>query len=458
MLRPTTLLLRTSTLLLAVVLVLGFVLGLAWLLTAQRHAETNQQALQTLQQQTLRLAHLDTLLVRLLDAESSVRGFMITNNPVYLGSYQDGGSEVERTLAELRSDRWSDGTQRASFEQLAQLVEGRWKLLTANIERGAVSPTDGASGGIGKQMTDDIRRLVDRLRAETEAEMNATLFASFGRFAEARKTTNVMGMGVLVLLLTVVVLLYRQEGLRNRLATVLQSENRRLQEEVDARTEELRNLASYLTEAREAEQARVARELHDELGALLTAVKLDAGWIARKLPADEQDSAASLRRRFDHLLDTLNEVITIKRRVVADLRPPLLSDLGLVEALRSLTQSWRSGDDEWQIELTLPEALPELPAATSLALYRIAQEALTNARRHASADHVRLNLDMDDGQLVLRIEDDGSGFDSSARELNRHGLAGIAHRIQMLGGQLTIDSKPGQGTCIEARVPIAPEA
>ena len=106
----------------------------------------------------------------------------------------------------------------------------------------------------------------------------------------------------------------------------------------------------------------------------------------------------------------------------------------------------------------LPEALPELPAATSLALYRIAQEALTNARRHASADHVRLNLEMDDGQLVLRIEDDGSGFDSSARELNRHGLAGIAHRIQMLGGQLTIDSKPGQGTCIEARVPIAPEA
>ena len=292
----------------------------------------------------------------------------------------------------------------------------------------------------------------------TEAEMNATLFASFGRFAEARKTTNVMGMGVLVLLLAVIVLLYRQEGLRNRLATVLQSENRRLQEEVDARTEELRNLASYLTEAREAEQARVARELHDELGALLTAVKLDAGWIARKLPVDDQGSTSSLRRRFDHLLDTLNEVITIKRRVVADLRPPLLSDLGLVEALRSLTQSWRSGEDAWKIELTLPDTLPDLPAATSLALYRIAQEALTNVRRHASADHVRLSLEADDGQIVLRIEDDGGGFDTSARKLNRHGLAGIAHRIQMLGGRLTIDSKPGQGTCIEARAPVAPAA
>ena len=458
MLRPTTLLLRTSTLLLAVVLVLGFVLGLAWLFTAQRHAETNQQALQAVQEQTNRLAHLDTLLVRLLDAESGVRGFMITNNPVYLQSYQDSGAEIERTLVELRTDHWSDGTQRAAFEQLAQLVEGRWKLLTMNIERGPVSPTDGASGGIGKQMTDDIRRLVDRLRSETETEMNATLFASFGRFAEARKTTNVMGLGVLVLLLAVVVLLYRQEGLRNRLATVLRSENRRLQEEVDARTEELRNLASYLTEAREAEQARVARELHDELGALLTAVKLDAGWIARKLPKEDQGATSPLRRRFDHLLDALNEVITIKRRVVADLRPPLLSDLGLIEALRSLTQSWRSGDDEWQIELTLPETLPELPAATSLALYRIAQEAMTNVRRHASAEHVRLNLEVDDGQIVLRIEDDGCGFDTSARRLSRHGLAGIAHRIQMLGGRLTIDSKPGQGTCIEARVPIAPEA
>ena len=456
MLRPTTLLLRTSTLLLAVVLVLGFVLGLAWLLTAQRHAETNQQALQTLQDQTSRLAHLDTLLVRLLDAESGVRGFMITNNPVYLGPYQDSGADIERTLAELRTDRWADGSQRATFEQLAQLVEGRWKLLTANIERGSVSPTDGASGGIGKQMTDDIRRLVERLRAETEAEMNATLFASFGRFAEARKTTNVMGLGVLVLLLAIVVLLYRQERLRDRLATVLQSENLRLQEEVDARTEELRNLASDLTDAREAEQARVAGELHDELGALLTAVKLDAGWIARKLPADDQGATSPLRRRFDHLLGLLNEVITIKRRVVADLRPPLLSDLGLVEALRSLTQSWRSGEDGWKMELTLPTMLPELPAATSLALYRIAQEALTNVRRHANADHVRLSLEADDGQIVLRIEDDGCGFDTSPRALNRHGLAGIAHRIQMLGGRLTIDSKPGQGTCIEARVSVAP--
>ena len=265
-----------------------------------------------------------------------------------------------------------------------------------------------------------------------------------------------MGLGVLVLLLAVVVLLYRQERLRDRLAVMLKSENQRLQQEVDARTEELRSLASYLTNAREAEQARVARELHDELGALLTAVKLDAGWIARKLPKEDQGATSPLRRRFDHLLDALNEVITIKRRVVADLRPPLLSDLGLIEALRSLTQSWRSGDDEWKIELTLPETLPALPAATSLALFRIAQEALTNVRRHANAEHVRLNLEADHGHIVLRIEDDGCGFDTSARKLSRHGLAGIAHRIQMLGGRLTIDSKPGHGTCIEARVAVAP--
>lgn len=448
--RPPSVLPRTSTLLLLVVLALGFVLGLTWLLTAQRYTEASQRALQELQAQSTRQTHLDNLLVHLLDAESGVRGFILTNNPVYLKPYQDGGGEIERTLVELKTDQWSDGIQRGTVEQLVQLVEGRWKLLTENIEHRTLSRADGVSGGIGKQMTDDIRRLIRSLRSQTEAEMNATLFATFGSFAEARKTNNVLGMGVLVLLVAIIVLLYRQEGLRDRLAALLGSENQRLQAEVGARTAELRNLASYLTDAREAEQARVARELHDELGAMLTAVKLDAGWIARKLPAE---SDAPLRQRFDRLLDTLNQVITIKRRVVSELRPPLLSDLGLIEALRSLTQSWRE-DDEWTIELTLPETLPELPVATSLALYRIAQEALTNVRRHAGPSHVRLNLETKDEQIVLRVEDDGSGFDPSAEKRNRHGLAGIAHRIQMLGGELEIDSRPGRGTRIEAHVPL----
>src|SRR5690606_10087810 len=135
----------------------------------------------------------------------------------------------------------------------------------------------------------------------------------------------------------------REERLRRSLSDVLHSDNERLQRQVAARTVELNDLATYLTNAREAEQDRLARELHDELGSLLTAAKLHANWIARKLPAEALEP---LKPRFDRLFDTLGQVIALKRKVVANLRPPLLSDLGLIEALRSLAQTGGVGDRE----------------------------------------------------------------------------------------------------------------
>lgn len=163
----------------------------------------------------------------------------------------------------------------------------------------------------------------------------------------------------------------------------------------------------------------------------------------------------ALRSRFDRLLDTLNQGIALKRKVVADLRPPLLSELGLVEALRALPDSGDIGEHGGKLEIDLPDALPELPAQTALALYRIAQEALTNVRRYASATRVQLRLHTEGDELVLEIEDNGVGFDPSARDHDRHGLAGMAHRVQMLAGRLDIDSRPGAGTRISARVPFA---
>ena len=450
--RPSSILPRTSTLLLLVVLALGFALGVVWLLTAQRQSETSREALQQLQAHSNRVALLDTLLLRVLDAESGVRGFINSNNPVFLTPYQDGRADVDKTLAALRAGEWANAAQRGTLDRLTLLIDARWKLMTQAIESGKLPKADGPTGGIGKEITDDIRGLISGLREHTVAQMNATIVASFDRFAEARSTNTVLGMGVLVLLLAIIVLLYRQDRLRDRLAALLQSENTRLQAEVEARTADLSSLATYLTNTREAEQERIARELHDELGALLTAAKLDAGWIARKLPAE---ALAPLRDRFDRLLDTLSQVISIKRRVVADLRPPLLADLGLIEALRSLAQSGMMGENDGRIELDLPETLPELPAAVSLALYRIVQEALTNVRRHAHATRVRVGLTAGPREIVLQVEDDGSGFDPSARRMNHHGLAGIAHRVQMLAGRLEIASRPGHGTRIEARIPFA---
>ena len=431
-------------------LAVSLVLGLAWLASSQWQSSSSRSALERLRADANRLHHLDALLLQLLDAESSVRGYLLSGNPVYLGPYQDGGLRVAETLATLRADDWRDAAQRAKLAELAQKVDRKLAVLASAVQTGVSPGIDAPEGGPGKQTMDDIRRIIGELRGDTLAEIDQSLIASFARFGNARELNLLLGAGILVLLLALVVALYRQGLLREKLAAMLHSENERLQAEVEQRTTELSSLATYLTNAREQEQARLARELHDELGALMTAAKLDAGWIARKLPADVM---APLRERFDRLLDTLNQGIAIKRKVVNDLRPPLLADLGLVEALRSLADSAAIGDREGRIELELPEEAPDLPPDTALALFRIAQEALTNVRRHAKATHATLALRVEPGALVLRIADNGIGFDQARLGRARHGLAGIAHRVQMLSGRLQVTSAPGKGTVIEARIP-----
>ncbi|ATE62202.1 CHASE3 domain-containing protein [Thauera sinica] len=440
---------------LPLLLAASLILGLAWLASSQWQSTSSRAALERLRTDAERVHHLDTLLLQLLDAESSVRGYLLSRDPAYLGRYRDGHARVVETLGALRADDWHGEAQRARLAELAARIDGKLAALARGVEQGqggqganpgAEAPADGP----GKQAMDDIRRIADALRGAALAEIDQSLETSLARFGSVHRLNLVLGAGVLALLLALLVALYRQSLLREQLAGMLHSENERLHAEVEQRTTELSSLATYLTDTREREQARLARELHDELGALMTAAKLDAGWIARKLPAAVMEP---LRERFDRLLDTLNQGIAIKRKVVNDLRPPLLADLGLVEALRSLADSAAIGDHDGRLDLDLPEQAPELPADTALALFRIAQEALTNVRRHARATRATLAMRVEPGAIVLRIADDGVGFDPARLGRARHGLAGIAHRVQMLSGRLRVDSAPGRGTVIEARIP-----
>ena len=261
-----------------------------------------------------------------------------------------------------------------------------------------------------------------------------------------------LGVAIIALLLVIGGLAWRQEELRGRITALLRTENARLQAEVDARTAELTSLAGYLSETREAEHARLAAELHDEFGPLLSAVRMDAVWITRKLPAEALEP---VRGRFDHLLDTLGRVVSSKRRIVAGLKPPLLADLGLAEALRSLIAEMQDLKGA-EVVFDAPEALPPLAQPVALALYRIAQEAIDNARRHAGAQRIAVTLAPAGEEILIGVSDDGAGFDPAQVRAKGHGLAGLALRARLLGGRLEIDSARGRGTRIEARVPLQP--
>lgn len=436
-------------------LALGFALGISWLVAGQLQSTSSREALQHQRAHTTRLYQLDQLLLKLLDAEAGVRGYLLTENPVYLAPYQNGRAEAEEIFGLLITpDEWRGETTGELLARLPALYQQRWEVMRVALERGAPGDSSSALGGLGKQLSDEIRAIIEELRGRTREDIDRSLLASFSRFTEMHDLNRLLGGGALLLLLWLAITLHREEKLRARIDHLLTTENDRLNAEVEARTVELTNLATYLTNIRELDNVRVAHELHDDVGPLLTAAKIDASWVARRLP---DDAMAPLRKRFERLIGTLDQVIGIKRRVVADLRPPVLAELGLVAALRTLAQT-AVGEADDKVEVEMPDTLDEPSPQVSLAVFRIAQESLANVRKHASASRTRLTLRQDTDALVLRVEDDGEGFEPSVGPSRDRGLAGIAHRVHVLGGSLAVDSVRGRGTSVTARIPWPSES
>lgn len=227
----------------------------------------------------------------------------------------------------------------------------------------------------------------------------------------------------------------------------LQQERDQLEQKVHQRTAELAGLALHLQTVREDERGRISRELHDELGALLTAAKIDLEWARRCDKGVSQDLAERLRR-VGELLDGSSALM---RRVVEDLRPSALVHLGLAPALENL------GIDFGQttgIRVTKNLTPVQLTESGRITAYRIVQESLTNVARHAQARHVAISLRSSDGQAVIVVQDDGQGFDVSSVRQTAHGLRGMLFRVESEGGRLRVDSQPGVGTRVEAQLPL----
>jgi signal transduction histidine kinase len=229
----------------------------------------------------------------------------------------------------------------------------------------------------------------------------------------------------------------------------IQSEERsRLEDLVRERTATLTELANHLQQVREDERGHLARELHDELGSLLTAAKLDVARLKSRIDMTVPEVAD----RIMHLTETLNSGIALKRRIIEDLRPSSLSNLGLTTSLEILTREFAQRSNI-EVESSLEQV--ELPDATQLTVYRIVQESLTNIGKYASASRVVVSVHNYPTYVAVQIQDNGNGFDMHSVRPNSHGLAGMRHRVEAAGGRLTVTSALGDGTTISAVIPTA---
>lgn len=209
-------------------------------------------------------------------------------------------------------------------------------------------------------------------------------------------------------------------------------------------------LADRLLKVQESERQRLSRELHDDIGQLLTAAKLQADWLQRRVPAELQEHCSTLRSTLD---DTLANV----RDVSAILNPRQLASLGLEASLRAhLLRTLENTNVHWSLECR--QRLGGLPEEMAIAAFRITQEAVTNMLRHANAHNLVVCIQRQPEGLALSINDDGQGFSpaSSPADAGQRGMAGMLERVTLLDGKLSVVSQPGKGTCINALFPWPP--
>lgn len=225
------------------------------------------------------------------------------------------------------------------------------------------------------------------------------------------------------------------------------TERKQTEEELQRSRDQLRALAARLQRVREEERTKVAREIHDELGQALTAIKIDLSALCRELPANQKQQSQSVLQQVD-------ETIQSVRRISTELRPAILDAAGLVAAVE-----WAAGEFAARTgtgcQLDLPQEDIAIDHEHATALFRIFQETLTNVARHANATEVNVRLAQDDGSLTLEVRDNGKGLGAEQlSDASSLGILGMRERALLLGGELTIAGAPGEGTTVRVRIPV----
>ena len=392
----------------------------------------------------------DQLLETVLDAEAATHGFLLTGDERELAPYAVKAGSVSQQISRLRALVQNHPGDLQAVDTLAGHIQRRQAEVAASVNLRKAGDQTGSlrllTSAAGKEDVQKIRQLSEKM-------MRASLEKMQVAHAQISQSLMLSRIGVAAMGLSALLAFYmylRQTGALlaagRREQTSLQLERDRLEKQVRDRTARLAQLATHLQNVREDERGHLARELHDELGALLTAAKLDVARIKARLG----DSLPEASERIEHLNSTLNSGIALKRRIVEDLRPSSLSHLGLVASLDILAREFADHSD---LEIRTALEPVELGESAQLTVYRLVQEALTNIGKYAGARHVDIQLRHPDSFVIVDVIDDGSGFDTDKVAAAHQGLAGMRHRVEAAGGQLSVTSAVGRGTHIHAELP-----
>lgn len=410
-----------------------------------------------LQGQTARVGDkLQKLNVLVMDAESSTRGYFLSGSEVYLGPIRSAAADIEPQFRELETLLADSPSQLKNLAQLRTLVRRKLHLLDQTV---AVYRAGGLEDVAKIAATADTMADMDEIRlllVIMSQEQNELMAARRAAFTSDYQEAVLMGIGINAAAILVIVLFYGliRASYFARLATqrALQHANENLESMVAVRTEQLSVLSRHLIRLSEEEKSRLARELHDEMGANLTAIGIDLNCAANEL----REEHAHIAQRLDRARTTLVTTVELKRRIIEDLRPSLLDNLGLAAALQSYCEEFATVTGV-ECEALIEGEVDVAGPMHAIAVFRIVQEALNNIAKYAGARTVIVHLAREAGGLALEVSDDGVGIDADAvSKPKSHGLLGMRERALLLGGMLEVKRGVNNvGTCVEAFIPLA---
>ena len=417
--------------------------------------ERLREAGEGLQKSAARAQGIEALQNSLARSVGAQSGFLLTGDRHYTESYNRAVAEVEPQLEKLSLAYAGSEAGLSQVRDLHVLIGKRLADLSMIV---AIQQTQGVPAAIALMKTSVgsdtgamIGGILDQLRDREALEHNAATAHWDGSVTLSRWITLSGTIFNMLLVFAASRLVWLDMRRRTALTAELRDQKLQLERQVEDRTRELVELSTHLQNVAEREKASLARELHDELGGLLVAARMDLSWLQQRLPTTDPN----IEQRFKRIHESLSAGVDLKRRVVEELRPTLLDNMGLFTALR------------WQFKETcrraglkctesIPDSEPKFNPDAAIGVFRIAQEALTNILKHAEAKSADLVIGIESGVFLLRVSDDGKGIPSNRLQtITSHGLASMRHRITALGGSWEVRSPGSGGTIVTAQIPLS---
>lgn len=434
------------------------------LLLAAAMLVVNDRFIVSTREKTDVLSMLDELLLEtwkvqsnLAIAESSQRGYLLTRSDNYFEPYDDATGQISQQLQNINTllnhtNLVKHAEIQSTMNELMSSISKKSAEMSVTIDFAKKRQFDKALAVVRLDSGIKESHNIEILSRRFEQQVLAYRVELEDKRNTMRRMMRWFVMACPLIFVSLVVLvirrLLRELAEKANLYVRLTDENAEYERNIQRMTTTLQRQALQAQTNVERERYQLSRELHDELGSLLTAIKMDISWAIKHLKEDMPQVTEKLKKTNQYLDRSIN----FKREIVQNLHPSMIKSFGLIASLQNLLNE-AGGRNQWQLDVIMPDQEMLINETLSLIIYRLVQESLNNCSKYAKATQVSVHLIHDEQYIKLEIADNGIGFDMNGLTTANTGISGMRNRVESIGGHYEVTSAPGQGTSTRVLLP-----